>query len=341
MQFRDAFLKFIDYCYSYLSDWDNFNGNKWGSFKSSYSSQYDVLKTIVGSEIMFDDLIQHLAHLISFFIDNILTKESNYHSNKDYEKLFKIVEFLSSENATFKRNKLSFCELFMFRNFKDKLLKPFQGNSSHSSQDTQANLVNDDNSVNSSQKNAQFYKYNNKLRSLFNDKVWLSFTVGLFGKHLTRGTTPPALFYNKFPAPYLPKNEKFVEKYNSIIESTQKQILELCVSTLSEKLEEIDHEISNIKKDLDVYFEKDELNIKFDVIEKKEECFLKPRMNKSIKKFNNIFVKKFEVKERTRSGSINSNISRKNYKDNSISNDHIEEVNQEVIIILALNLDKI
>jgi len=250
MNFKEAFLKFIEYVHSYLNDWENFNGNKWGSFKSSYSSQYDNLKSIVGNEIMFDDLLQHIAQLTSHFFDQVLSKESNFYQNKDYDKLFRLIDFLSSESATFKRNKLTFCELFIFKNFKSKILSPFHNVNLQSSQVNSQNISSQFLQTNSHEKNVQFYKHNNKLRSLYNEKVWLSFSVGLFGKHISRGTTPPALFFDKFPAPYLPKNKSFVEKYNDIVMNTQKQIMELCVSTLSNRLSDIDAELAKIKEEI-------------------------------------------------------------------------------------------
>lgn len=45
------------------------------------------------------------------------------------------------------------------------------------------------------------------------------------------------------------------------------------------------------------FFSENELVNRFDNIEKKEEMFLKPRMSKSTEKFNNIYIKKFEVRE--------------------------------------------
>ncbi|CAF1082066.1 unnamed protein product, partial [Brachionus calyciflorus] len=185
MHFKEAFLKFIDYCSSYISDWDNFNGNKWGSFKSSYSAHYEIIRSVLNCEIMFDDLLQNLAQLISYFDENVLSKEQNYYSNKEYEKLFKLVYFLSCDNATFRKVKLNYCESFIFKNFKSRLTRIFnnQNETVPSSQSAPVNASNSGNINirNTTECNAQFYKHNNRLRSLYNDKIWLTFTVGLFG----------------------------------------------------------------------------------------------------------------------------------------------------------------
>ena len=148
---------------------------------------------------------------------------------------------------------------------------------------------------------------NNKIREFFKKRVWLNYTLSLFNIHLEKGTTPLALFYDKFPRPYLADDVIFVDKYNQIIESTQRSIIELCINSLTDKLVKIDEDLNSIKQNLSNYFAQDNLNSRMESIEKKEEDFLKPRMNKSNEKFYRIFAKKFEVKNREQNENIQRN----------------------------------
>ena len=146
--------------------------------------------------------------------------------------------------------------------------------------------------------NSEYYKFNNKLRTCFSDKIWLKFTISLFNQHLQRGTTPPSLFYEKFQTPNLPRDPNFVENYNNIIENTQKEIIKLCINCLSNKVENIENELSETKNHLLKFFDENELDCKFDQLEKKEENFLQARMRKSTEKFDRIFTRKFEPLKR-------------------------------------------
>ena len=42
-------------------------------------------------------------------------------------------------------------------------------------------------------------------------------------EHITNNTSPPSLFYNRFPVPFLEDDHSFVKNYNDLIRSFSKK----------------------------------------------------------------------------------------------------------------------
>ncbi|CAF1125043.1 unnamed protein product, partial [Brachionus calyciflorus] len=318
----------------YTNDLKNFNGQTLGSFKRSYPEYYEVLKNFLGKEIFIEDLVENLIRLISHFDSSVLSKEPNFYTNKKYDSIFQLVDVLSKDDVTVHNHKLSFCETYVFRNFKSKFLSFFNdknvnSNELNSSQvSSQNNLESQEGNVNRNAANSEFYRVNNQIRSIYRNKIWTNFTVTMFNRHLEKGTTPAALFFDKFPKPYLSKDKDFVDEYNRIIEKTQKDIMNLCINSLSKRLDGMNNELKNIRDKLKTYFQEDELSKKFDEIESKEEYHLRPQMKKSMEKVNNIYAKKFEVIDRP--VNDNSNFRDRVSSDNSFnSQKSIRRSNQQ------------
>ena len=131
------------------------------------------------------------------------------------------------------------------------------------------------------------------MKESFNKKIWLEHQIRLFQKHLDNGSTPPSLFYSKFPEPYLNTGENFVKEYNLKIEQTQNSIIKLCISFLINKVEKVRKEITLIREQMSESFEDSFISNKLQEIESNEEYFLKDRIQQSFAKFNRITVKSF------------------------------------------------
>ena len=151
--------------------------------------------------------------------------------------------------------------------------------------------------INERKNQNEIYKFNNRLKESFNKKIWLEHQIGLFQKQLDNGSTPPSLFYSKFPEPYLNTDENFVKEYNLIIEQTQRSIIKLCISSLINKVEKVRQEITSIKEQMSKSFEDSFISNKLHEIERNEEYFLKDRIQQSFDKFNRITVKPFAPKK--------------------------------------------
>ncbi|CAF0963366.1 unnamed protein product [Brachionus calyciflorus] len=294
----------------------------------SYPDHYDVLKNFLNKEIFIEDLTENLIRLLTHFDSTVLSKEKNFYSNKKYDNIFQLIDVLSKDEATIHTHKLSFCEIFLLKNFKSKFLSAFNDKNDQSCLPVQSQSFNSndvatqDSNLNKNIANAEFYRVNNQIRNLYRNKLWTNFTISMFNRHLEKGTTPSALFYDKFPRPYLSKDKDFVEGYNKIIERTQIEIINLCISHLSKRIDSMDIELKNIQTKLKSFFQEDELAKKFDDIESKEEFHLRPNMKKSMEKVNNIYAKKFEVIDNSQMNSAknSSYIEERNNSDGSINN---------------------
>lgn len=75
--------------------------------------------------------------------------------------------------------------------------------------------------------------------------------INYFNNYKSHKLVPPALFFNKFPEPFLPSNKDFVTEYNSLIQQFQMDCMSLCIKHLENMLEnDIKIKLNQIKKDL-------------------------------------------------------------------------------------------
>ena len=63
--------------------------------------------------------------------------------------------------------------------------------------------------------------------------------------HLQSKTTPKSLFFNRFPEPFIKNDEKFIEEYNTIIETCQTNIIKLIMSHFNDGIPKLEKEISD------------------------------------------------------------------------------------------------
>jgi hypothetical protein len=131
--------------------------------------------------------------------------------------------------------------------------------------------------------------------------------ITIFDIHKRKKTTPNSLFFSRFPMPFFPNDESFVNKHNLIIEQAQNSFMELINETLHEKIEQIKVEINSFKNGLeDVTVNSDDL---VSYVEKKEEDALKSKFIAMKEKAERCETRKFEVKSKNKRNSYSTNTS--------------------------------
>jgi hypothetical protein len=99
--------------------------------------------------------------------------------------------------------------------------------------------------------------------------------ITIFDIHKRKKTTPNSLFFSRFPMPFFPNDESFVNKNNLIIEQAQNSFMEIINETLHEKIEQIKVEINTFKNGLEGVTVNSDALVSY--VEKKEEDALKSK----------------------------------------------------------------
>jgi hypothetical protein len=142
----------------------------------------------------------------------------------------------------------------------------------------------------------------------------------IFDIHISKGTTPSSIFFNRFPKPHFDKDEFFVEKHNEIIENTQKAIIDLIKHSLKSKIESLTTEINTFKNGInDSNINPNDL---VDFIFKKEEEALKTKFIAMKNKAERCEVRKFVVNTRSNDKNQHSDRRMNSTANNSINNEN-------------------
>ena len=125
-----------------------------------------------------------------------------------------------------------------------------------------------------------------KIYFYFHKKTRYENHIKILKSHLSSKTTPACYFYKRFPTPFLPYNNSYVNEYNNLIKNTQIQIICLNLSYLEKDLEEFDKCIDSIKQDkLSNY---NNLDTKLTEIKLQAESDLSQKLKTSYNKLNKI-----------------------------------------------------
>ena len=155
----------------------------------------------------------------------------------------------------------------------------------------------------------KFDDYFNEIKKNFNKKLRYNFHVNQFEKHLQNSTCPQSLNYDRFPIPFLQDDENFVNKYNQLIETFQRDTMALCIESLRERVDKIDSYLLEVKDKL----KDSEANIeqKFENIEKSVNTSLEKFFKHKEYKYRHTSLNKFKVKT-TNSEKNNENVENNN-----------------------------
>jgi hypothetical protein len=135
-----------------------------------------------------------------------------------------------------------------------------------------------------------------KIERLFDTKLRYKNHISIFKSHLNQKTTPAALFFIRFPRPFLCDDEEYVKRHNSRIRKWQEQAMREDIEYLEEKIAEIDTEILNYKDDEELFSRgADEV---LNEMEKLVGDSLKAGFDKASEKVLRIVAKEYVVKPR-------------------------------------------
>jgi hypothetical protein len=65
--------------------------------------------------------------------------------------------------------------------------------------------------------------------------------------HLENGTTPPSLFFNRFPVPFLADDQAYLDVYNDLCEDFQHKALKQNIFSLQSRIATLGEELNNLK----------------------------------------------------------------------------------------------
>jgi hypothetical protein len=144
----------------------------------------------------------------------------------------------------------------------------------------------------------------------------------IFDLHINNNTVPKQLDYSKFPTPYLDTDSKFIEDYNKLIETFQKDCMNLCVNRLQEQCQSIKSNMDELISTLT-----DQTKIKQLLSDWKKDITveLKPEYDKSFAKATNMIVHQYQIKIHNHSKNkmdSNNNNNNKQTKKSKSNNKH-------------------
>ncbi|CAF1068081.1 unnamed protein product [Brachionus calyciflorus] len=116
--------------------------------------------------------------------------------------------------------------------------------------------------------------FSKKIKHLFNKKLRYENDLRILKLHSELNTVPEQLNFNKFPEPFLKHNDRFIQKYNTLISKFQNEIINLAFykRNLNGFVDNIDEFVENIH-----IKEEDNLKIQFiDSDNKARRVILKP-----------------------------------------------------------------
>ena len=204
---------------------------------------------------IFLELIAHDVFSHSKIIFDKEQKKRNTQSNSD--SLDTMKQQILKENEILINNK--------FNEFFDKFREKFGNSSSQpinntinpasvSASTTSASIL----TSSTSTKSVKFsnYKDDYYIKNCFNKIKRYGNHIKLFNSHLENGSTPPSIFYNRFPIPLLADDEDFVNDYIDLIGDFQTQAMNLSKKYLYKRIsqneEKLKAKTDSLKENNDV-----------------------------------------------------------------------------------------
>ena len=172
-----------------------------------------------------------------------------------------------------------------------------------------------------------FHEAENLVKNKYNKNIRYKHHIDTLKEHTKNQTSPPALFFNRFPTPMLHDDSNFVDKYNNLIQEFQKNTMGLIIDTLENRIEINNNDLLNIKTKF-----KDDTSIdsKFKNIEESAQSQLKGWLEN--KHYSNLKYKAipFKVINHLNYKNNNSNNNLNNFHIPNKSNNHNQERNNFV-----------
>jgi hypothetical protein len=272
MEFLCSFILFIRFLlkYKYTDSFSTFNANHLGSFKGKHRIHYaHLLKGLAIDDLALDALLPTLVSLFDYYPTLFRTHRKDIQATEHEDvmlfldvllndfKLSSKYAFDDAQLSSLRTSKRTMAELQNISVESDtmieiaklrsdfekinSLLSSSNNNVTHSSTNSSQNSQSSFSSFNE----AKFYIKNSLDKILrYNNHI------KIFDTHLSNNTTPPSLFYNRFPQPFLADDNEFVNKYNNLISEFQVNTLNLCKEFLVARVEKIEAGLLSIKGSL-------------------------------------------------------------------------------------------
>ena len=164
------------------------------------------------------------------------------------------------------------------------------------------NNVNISTTVNNNINSNNFSSFSNNFTSFTQAKFLISKNfnklaryknhIQMFETHLINKTTPPSLFYNKFPQPFLADDEAYVDDYNNLVSDFQAKAMNLAKTHLEKRINNLEDDLLKIKESLS---SDPNINNKFDDLKLEVEGVLKEDFLKKSEKVLKTKAIKFKV----------------------------------------------
>ena len=229
----------------------NLNSNVFGGFKSNYRNELQALNNITQNSST--SFIDSFIKFVDFYAE-IKLQEPYFYQDVLF---FRLLDVLKSYSTATDLPNTSIC------NFSREQSETFKTliDSFNSAISNSTNNFNSQSSQNSRPRRkgiedidpALFVNFEDSksfISSLYNKLFRYENHIKIFKTHLDHNTTPSALFYNKFPEPFLNDDQEYVSKYNKLIDNFQHEVLNLSKSFLEKRISTLDSKLSAIKSNL-------------------------------------------------------------------------------------------
>ena len=273
---------------------EHFSSHQLGSFKNHHEACYKSIKSVYGLEIKTSNLL----HALSTIYEKL---EPTFIKNSS----FKLLEIITTKKPNLSGAGIpSNIILEKFNRVKEKVVAPYTSTNldiqtpNLDSRIVNDTIINEENNFNVESVKKDFnYK---RIRSLIGRIEKKENDIKILQFHLNNDTTPSQLFYKNFPEPFLSHDSIFIERYNNFIHETQKGMINLSITRLSEQVNLLKENQLKHKNELVKNFSEnniEKINELLSELEKKQIEIFKNDFTKADEKAKRIVARPFVVKQ--------------------------------------------
>lgn len=138
-------------------------------------------------------------------------------------------------------------------------------------------------------------EYDQHVRKCIRKHLCYQNHLKVFSTHEANRTKPASLFHRRFPRPFLPHDQEFVDAHNNIIENCQNNLMTMIIHTLKMKLQNLEQDIKTFKNSAlndGTFKDQEEIDKFVKKIEESEDQKLKETFRKSDEKVKKMANKK-------------------------------------------------
>ena len=290
MSFKDAFITFVNYFIAYSDNYKMLTSNIWGAYKRNPKNDYPTL--ILGNnkvDISKANFLTSIRNLIVYFNENIFNISPFVFPNfvifishiTDNELIDQICNI--DAKVFFSYQEISDINLVL-DNYNKRITKPARNPVQN--QDEIINTLQEQvrtllakeansNSISASTDKSLPSDFSDAFRLFqiqYEKKAKNENHIKLFETHLQNTTVPPSLLWNRFPVPFLPQDQAFVDDYNKLISAFQCDALALNIKHCKKRISANNETLGKYKN---FYNNVDDLGNKLDKIKTDTEKKLK------------------------------------------------------------------